>query len=487
MKIFKLCNKYLLKCKYKLLAYFFTCIIVSLISICSPYIIAGFIDNLIYYGNWEVIYRYCIVLIGLNGMKLCLCYIQAIQNTTLQMNAAYRLNKDTVFHVQDLSVSYIDQTEIAYLHQIINGDANTLVSFCLTVIQNVISFLIALLIPLTILYSINIKLTFVLVAILLVYIIVFSVVKKPLYRSTYNLSEAKSHFAVRLLEQLSALKFIKLNSIQKELSKRLDCQYEDVLKVTINNQKINFLFVALDTITSTIAQIVLFCYGGLSILRNQFTVGQFTMFSSYFSMMMSSVKYFVNLRKTYQEVLVSYDRLTDILGYHEETNGGIVLKRINKIEIRNLCFSYGNSPLFERQHIELRVGNIYCFYGKNGSGKTTMLNLLCGLYIDEYEGEILYNDINIKKLDMRTIRKKLMGISEQEPNLLLGSIKFNLFFDDNTEYDKKKLADFSRLLGLEEYLSKLSDCIYSQIKYSLQGTTQSRYLTGGVPPVRFSM
>ena len=88
---------------------------------------------------------------------------------------------------------------------------------------------------------------------------------------------------------------------------------------------------------------------------------------------------------------------------------------------------------------------------------------------------------------MRTIRKKLMGISEQEPNLLLGSIKFNLFFDDNTEYDKKKLADFSRLLGLEEYLSKLSDCIYSQIKYSLQGTTQSRYLTGGVPPVRFSM
>ena len=76
-----------------------------------------------------------------------------------------------------------------------------------------------------------------------------------------------------------------------------------------------------------------------------------------------------------------------------------------------------------------------------------MLNLLCGLYIDEYEGEILYNDINIKKLDMRTIRKKLMGISEQEPNLLLGSIKFNLFFDDNTEYDKKKLADFSRLLG----------------------------------------
>ena len=58
----------------------------------------------------------------------------------------------------------------------------------------------------------------------------------------------------------------------------------------------------------------------------------------------------------------------------------------------------------------------------------------------------MYNDINIKKLDMRTIRKKLMGILKQEPNLLLGSIKFNLFFDDNTEYDKKKLADFSRLL-----------------------------------------
>lgn len=463
MKVFKLCNEYLLKYKYRLCLYFIICIVISFISICSPYIMAGFIDNLIYHGNLKVIYGYCVLLVALNIVKLLLCYIQAILNTKLQMNAAYYLNKYAIFHVQNMSVSYIDNTEVAYLHQIINGDANTLISFCLTVIQNIISFFVALVIPLIIMCSIDIGLTIILVVLLMIYTITFSIVKKPLYRSAYNLSEAKSHFAVKFLEQLSLLKYIKLNAIQKELSERLDSQYEDVLKVTIHNQKVNFSFVALDTAASTIAQIFLFCYGGLSILNKRFTVGKFTMFSSYFSMMMSSVKYFINLRKLYQEVLVSYDRLTRILKYEEETNGEIVLKNIKQIEIKNLYFSYGNILLFERQNLKLEVGNLYCFYGKNGSGKTTMLNLLCGLYIDEYQGEILYNDINIKLLDMRTIRKNLMGISEQEPNLLLGSIKFNLFFDDNAEYDGEYLDSLSRLLGLEDYLSKLCDNIYSQI------------------------
>nr|WP_304577715.1 ATP-binding cassette domain-containing protein [uncultured Acetatifactor sp.] len=60
------------------------------------------------------------------------------------------------------------------------------------------------------------------------------------------------------------------------------------------------------------------------------------------------------------------------------------------------CHLQLRHPIFERQNLKLEVGNLYCFYGKNGAGKTTMLNLLCGLYIDEYQGEILYNDINIR-------------------------------------------------------------------------------------------
>ena len=129
---------------------------------------AGFIDNLIYHGNLKVIYGYCVLLVALNIVKLLLCYIQAILNTKLQMNAAYYLNKYAIFHVQNMSVSYIDNTEVAYLHQIINGDANTLISFCLTVIQNIISFFVALVIPLIIMCSIDIGLTIILVVLLMI-------------------------------------------------------------------------------------------------------------------------------------------------------------------------------------------------------------------------------------------------------------------------------------------------------------------------------
>ena len=40
---------------------------------------------------------------------------------------------------------------------------------------------------------------------------------------------------------------------------------------------------------------------------------------------------------------------------------------------------------------------------------------------------------------------------------------------------------------LKEFMDTMKDVVYELKKYSLQGTTQGRYLTGGVPPVRFSM
>ncbi len=277
------------------------------------------------------------------------------------------------------------------------------------------------------------------------------------------MSEIRGHFTVKLLEHLTFIKFIKLNSVQEEMEKRLDSCFNRVKKIALQNQNINFAFVTLDTVVATMVHIIIFVYGGIKILNNSFTVGEFTIFFSYFGMMTSSLKYFINLSKSYQEVAVSYDRLQKICVEKEESTGEENIYGIKQIEVKEVSFSYGKEPLLVKIDMCMEIGNIYCFYGKNGSGKSTLLSLICGLYIDEFQGEILYDKRNIKDLNMYDVRKKYIGYAEQEPELLLGSIKYNLYLDENVVEVDDKMEYLVDILGLNDYFSRLSAGIESEI------------------------
>lgn len=474
MKVYRFCQDYLLKNKLRFVLYLVICMILSVVMLGLPYITGGFIDSLVSHHSMKEIYRYCAVFLFIIILRLVLGYVQSMSFSRLNMAIAYDLNKDVVKHVQNMSVSYINHSDAAYLNQIINGDANTLIGFCLTSIQSVLANVITLLVPLVILYRINRILTLFLILVMVIYVGLYTVMKKPLYGSAFHLSEAHSRFVSKLFEQFNLLKFIKTNSIQKEMHERLDQSFDDLLHFNLKNQKLHYLFVTLDTVASTTAQLFLFLYGGAQILAGKFTIGRFTMFSSYFSMMMSSVKYFVNLSKSYQNVLVSYDRLLKIWNGEEESNGKDVVDHIQEVEIQDLDFTYGSKTVLSKVNLKMQMGNIYCIHGENGIGKSTLLHLIMGLYADEHSGDIRFNGCNIKDLDMVSLRKKRIGFSEQEPNLISGSFLYNLYFRDKIDPAwKPQVLGLAKLLGLERIIKNQEEGLHFTIN------ERSNNLSGG--------
>lgn len=474
MKVYRFCQDYLLKNKLRFVLYLFICMILSVVMLGLPYITGGFIDSLVSHHSMNEIYRYCAVFLFIIILRLVLGYVQSMSFSRLNMAIAYDLNKDVVKHVQNMSVSYINHFDAAYLNQIINGDANTLIGFCLTSIQSVLANVITLLVPLVILYRINRILTLFLILVMVIYVGLYTVMKKPLYGSAFHLSESHSRFVSKLFEQFNLIKFIKTNSIQKEMHERLDQSFDDLLHFNLKNQKLHYLFVTLDTVASTTAQLFLFLYGGAQILAGKFTIGRFTMFSSYFSMMISSVKYFVNLSKSYQNVLVSYDRLLKIWNGEEESNGKNEVDHIQEVEIQDLDFTYGSKTVLSKVNLKMQMGKIYCIHGENGIGKSTLLHLIMGLYADEHSGDIRFNGCNIKDLDMVSLRKKRIGFSEQEPSLISGSFLYNLYFRDKIDPAwKPQVLDLAKLLGLERIIKNQEEGLHFTIN------ERSNNLSGG--------
>lgn len=87
------------------------------------------------------------------------------------------------------------------------------------------------------------------------------------------------------------------------------------------------------------------------------------------------------------------------------------------LSLRNICFSYGKTPVLKDLSLEFEKGKIYSIVGKSGAGKTTLLSVLSGLASPD-KGEILYNDNDIKKLDKYKFRSKYIGVIFQSFNLI---------------------------------------------------------------------
>ena len=87
------------------------------------------------------------------------------------------------------------------------------------------------------------------------------------------------------------------------------------------------------------------------------------------------------------------------------------------LTLKDICFSYGSTPVLNNVSYEFEKGKMYCIVGKSGAGKTTLLSVLSGL-AKPSSGSILYDGKDINDLDKYKYRSKYIGVIFQSYNLL---------------------------------------------------------------------
>ncbi len=133
-----------------------------------------------------------------------------------------------------------------------------------------------------------------------------------------------------------------------------------------------------------------------------------------------------------------------------------VEKRSDKkydVEFRNVSFQYAGSDAYALQNIslKLKVGEKLAVVGRNGSGKTTFIKLLCRLY-DPTEGEILMNDFNIRKYDYRQYLD-IFSVVFQDYHLLAMPLGNNVSCE--ASWDEEKAERLLREVGFGERYAQM--------------------------------
>ncbi len=425
-------------------------IITSVSAIIIPRISGKFVDSLIRDMSLEDLLRFCYLFGGVTIVSVVAGYYSNKIFVKLCTCIVFDVKKDLVDKFRNSDMFAIKRFTMSEVSQMSDRDSNFVISSILAISQNIITNTILIVFSVMILYSINFLVTVLFIGVSVIYILLYISFKRVMSEVNMQYLSAQTKYFKVYFEQFFDLEFIKNNALANLFNTYLFRAFEKFYIASMRTQKVNYSFNSLDKVCMTMAQLILFFFGGREVIRKNISVGEFTVLSTYFGLALASVRYFLSLGKTKRELDVSFDRLNSIYQLEKEENGSIEIE-----EIQNLEIVYSRSVLFQDESVGLKKinlikGNIYLLKGGNGSGKTTLLNVISGLY--KVRGlEYYINDIKSSEINMELSRKKNFAILEQFPRLIETSIKENIFLDLlPSESNEERFSALVKKFNLED-------------------------------------
>lgn len=433
---------------FKLILLTLTCAITSIISLMLPLLSGKFIDDLITNPKLDIVLYYCSIIIFFNAINLLLSYFIMIININIQIESSFQLNMNILNKLQRVSIHYLQANDVSYLNQRINNDSNAIVIFIINLVKDIVINIITLVYSITVLIRINTLIAALFIAIVIFYLILFKAIKNKLVILKRELLERQGEYFSKLQDQLGYIRFIKFYNQSKLFREDINIKFKELKKYTLKCQKYMYFVSSGETATLTLTEVCLYIIGGFQIISGKLTIGMFTILSNYFNNIVSVIKYFANLYQEFLSTLVSFNRIEELHDLSDDNYGEIILNKVNKINLEAVSYSYKdqNKKVLSDFSFTFEMGNLYLIKGKNGIGKSTLVNIITGLYTD-YSGNIFYNELNIKEIDLYNTRENCFGLVDQKPLLFKGTIMDNLSLTQNI--NSKELNELMKIFHLD--------------------------------------
>jgi len=414
----------------------------------------------------------CVALFGI--LRLVMSYFNKILNSGIHVSASYDISAIVINHIHKCAISKTDKLDPAYYNHRISQDAGIVVDYAITLLVGIITTGSEVLLILITIFTLSPSILVISVFLIGLYFIVYRIMKKPLYERGKITKENQAVYFSKMYEQINYTKFVKAHSVKGFFLERLQQAFLKFRCAYMNNQKLTILFKSFDDVIVILSQMSLFIIGGNDIFSNKMTIGSFTIISSYFTRLFNAAGFFFAIGGLYQNTLVSYNRLLEILSWKDEEIGNDKPEEVFCISLRSVSFSYNEDHLLKDFSFEFSRGNIYAISGKNGSGKSSLLQLILGLYRDRYSGSININGIPIEDIDMVELRKEKFGYIEQEPVLFADTISRNVLLKQDVPFKYSMNSNGLHILDFVHRLPNTWDSTIAPKRNNLSGGERQR-------------
>jgi ATP-binding cassette subfamily B protein len=302
--------------------------------------------------------------------------------------------------------------------------------------------------------------------------------RKRLRRAYRENFRAWSDMTSALVDTIPGIRVVKAFAQERRELSRFRKSNDEVVRAADRINKVWSFFSPTVTLLTEVGLLVVWGFAVWQITRGGITPGTVIMFVAYLGRFYGKLESLSLMAGATQRAANSAQRIFEILDCKPSVAEPVKPLQPGKlrgqIELRDVCFQYGNRRVLHNVDLHVRPGEMIGLVGPSGAGKSTLVNLVCRFY-DVAQGAILVDGVDIRSFPIEAYRKRI-GIVLQDPFLFYGTIADNIAYG-RPDATRDEIVAAARAARAHEFILKLPeayDSLVGERGQSLSGGERQR-------------
>ncbi len=345
----------------------------------------------------------------------------------------YDLRNDLFCHFQKMSVPFFQKHPTGDLMARSTNDLSSVRSVLGPGIMYSVDTGLTALLAVSILLSISPSLALVTLVPLIAVSVAVKHFGRQIHQRFERIQDQFSELTTLAQENVAGMRVVKAYTQEQAFTHRFREANVEYFDRSLSLVRIWGAFQPMLTVLLGLSMVALLWYGGHQVVTGAITLGDFVAFIAYLAMLTwptIALGFVINI---FERGSASMRRINELLDAEPQvtsvpaaSHGAVE----GKITIRNLNFSYNSHPILRNIDLDVPQGSTLAVVGRTGSGKSTLVNLLCRLH-PVPENSIFIDDRDINQIPLEVLRRSI-GYAPQDAFLFSETIRGNVAFGDPT-------------------------------------------------------
>lgn len=428
----------------------------QLLGLTTPLITQVIIDKVMVQESIATLDVMAIALLGVAVFEAVLGTLRLFIFTHTARRLDLSLSAQVFRHLMRLPLAYFEARrvgdtvarvqELEQIRQFLTGTA-------ITVILDSVFAVVYL----ALMFYYNVQLTWIALAVLPLFALL-TLVSTPVLRNwlneTFNRSADSQSF---LVETVTGIHAVKAHAAERTARDRWEGLFSRFVRTGFKASTTSNISSNIGDFLTKFSSLLILWFGAMLVIDHKLTIGQLVAFQMLSGRVTGPLLRLVQLWQNLQQVLLSVDRIGDILNAapEAEAGSGLVLPPLQGgVTLDQVFFRYSpnTEPILRGVSFTVQPGMFVGIVGRSGSGKSTLSKLLQRLYQAE-SGRILVDGFDIKSADLASLRQQI-SVVLQEDFLFNGSILENITLG-NPDITAEQVVEAARLAVAHDFISGL--------------------------------
>ena len=431
----------------------------TVLNLANPFLIGVAIDQFIGHNDLRGLAITGIVLIIVNVLMWQAQYWQVWSMSWAGQQILYNLSSDMFTHLQSLSLSFYDRTQIGRVMSRLQSDIDVLESMLSSGLLSMLGSLVSLVGIIIAMLAMNVTLALLSFTVLPIMFVIAAFWQRFAQRSFRRTRAAISVVNATLQENITGMRVIQSLAREERNRDEFDELNAYNRDTNLEASRIAALILPLVEVVAAMAIAITVLYGGVLVSQGSLKVGVLVAFTLYINRFFDPIREISQQYSQLQRAGVAAERIFQILETPVEIKdkpGAEVLPQIHgEVEFRDVTFGYNRDlPVLRDFNLHMKAGQTVAIVGPTGAGKSTIAGLLARFY-DIQQGAVLVDGHDVRDVTQHSLRSQI-GVVLQEPFLFTGTIRDNIRYG-RLEAADEEVAEAARAVGVHDLITQLPE------------------------------